>query len=87
MTFLRLLGDMNDEINNWLNENPFYLGLMFLVIGLAVGGWGVFELVKGISYDKRGRAVEGSTGKLLTIIRLVAGAGCILFGLYKIALG
>lgn len=83
MPSLILAQDANDAINQWLGEHPLVLGLMFAAIGLAVGGYGLWELVRGVSYDKRGRVMTGGTGKAMSIIRLIAGACCILFGLYK----
>ena len=77
----------NEEINQWLGEHPMVLGLLFLVIGLAVGGWGVYELMTGVSYDKRGNQMSGGMGKFASIVRIVAGAGCIGFALYKIVIG
>jgi hypothetical protein len=87
MQFFLLLADGKDDINRWLGENPMILGILFLVIGLAVGGWGVYELLSGTSYDKKGREVAGGTGKVLSIVRIVAGAVCLLFALYKIVIG
>lgn len=77
----------NEEINRWLGENPMILGLLFLVIGLVLAGWGLYELSKGVARSKYGRVVEGTQGKILAIIRIAGGAVCILFALYKIVLG
>ncbi len=77
----------NEELNRWLSENPLVLGGVFLLIGLAVGGWGLYELKKGVAYSKRGKVVEGTRGKALAIVRIVAGAGCILFAVIKMILG
>jgi len=87
MSLLTLLADAGDDVNRWLEENPLVLGGMFVAIGLAVGGWGIYELRKGVSYDKRGREVSGGMGKTLAVIRLVVGGGCILFGLYRMIFG
>ncbi len=77
----------NEEINNWLDENPMVLGLGALVLGGGILAYGLYELQSGVSRDKRGNVVEGGTGKALTIVRLVAGGGVILFGLYKMIAG
>jgi hypothetical protein len=87
MQLLILLADGNDEINNWLGQNPLVLGLMFLVLGLVIGGWGVYELMTGVAYSKRGKAMTGSTAQMLAIVRIVAGTICILFALYKMVAG
>ena len=73
----------NEALNKWLGEHPMVLGGIFLLIGLAVGGWGVSELMAGVSYDKKGRPMEGGAGKAVSLIRVVAGAGCLIFGAYK----
>lgn len=82
-----LFADQNDEINRWLGEHPMVLGLCAIVLGAAIGGWGLYELKTGVSYDKKGRKMEGGAGQAVTIIRLVFGAVIILFGLYKIVAG
>ena len=87
MRFLLLLADGNDEINHWLGQNPLILGLIFLVLGLVIGGWGLYELMTGVAYSKRGKVMTGSTARMLAIVRIVAGAICILFALYKMAAG
>jgi hypothetical protein len=87
MEHLLLLAADNEEINRWLGENPMILGLMFLVIGLAVGGWGLYEFRSGVAHGKYGHTVKGTQGKILAIVRIVVGAGCILFALYKMVAG
>lgn len=87
MEYLSLLAQRNEEINSWLGEHPVVLGLIFLVIGAVVGGWGLNELRTGVAYSKRGKELSGDTAKAMAIVRIVAGAGCILFALYKIFLG
>ena len=87
MHYLALFADQNDAANQWLAEHPMALGLIFLAIGLVIGGWGVFELMTGVSRGKRGNVVDGASGKMLSIVRIVAGAGCILFALYKMFVG
>jgi hypothetical protein len=77
----------NEEINKWLNEHPLVLGLIFLVLGCALGGWGIHEFRTGVAHGKWGTQFSGGTAKLLAIVRIVAGAGCLLFGLYRIAFG
>jgi hypothetical protein len=87
MQHLVLLAADNEDINRWLGENPMILGLMFLVIGLALGSWGLYELRSGVAHGKYGHTVKGTQGKILAIIRVVVGAGCILFALYKMVAG
>jgi hypothetical protein len=83
MKYFVLFAQRNEEINQWLDQNPLVLGLMFIAIGVVVGGWGIYELATGVSHSKRGKVVTGNQGKILSLIRIVAGVGCILFGLYK----
>jgi len=87
MTHLTLLAARNDEINKWLGENPLILGLIFLALGIVIGGWGVYELMTGVAYSKYGQAATGGTAKMLAIVRIIGGTGCILFGLFKMAFG
>lgn len=87
MKLIVLLAERNEEINNWLDQNPLVLGLVFLVLGAGIGGWGVYELMKGVAYGKYGNKMSGNTAKVLSIVRIVVGAGCLLFGLYKMVLG
>ena len=82
-----LLFARNEEANKWLAEHPAALGCMFLAIGLAVGGWGVREMLAGVAHGKYGHRVEGNQAKIIAIMRIVAGAVCVLFGLYKLLLG
>jgi len=60
---------------------------VFLVIGLVVGGRGLYECRSGVAHGKYGGKVEGTQGKVLAIVRMVIGAGCILFALYKMVAG
>jgi len=71
----------------WVGFAPMVLGLIFLLIGAALGGWGLYELSTGVAYSKRGKEITGGTAKALAIVRIVAGAGCILFALYKMVAG
>lgn len=77
----------NEAANNWLKEHPMALGGIAILLGLVIGGWGIAELMSGVARDKYGNAVEGGMGKTLAIIRIVAGAGCLIFGLYKMVAG
>ncbi len=77
----------NEAANQWLAQHPMVLGLVFLLLGLLVGGWGLFELLSGVAHTKRGKTLSGGQAKAMAIIRIVAGAGCILFALYKLIAG
>ena len=83
MRTLMLFADRNEEINQWLDQHPLVLGLCAIALGAVIGGWGLYELKSGTSYDKKGRKLEGGAGKAASIIRIVFGAAIILFGLYK----
>ncbi|WP_254507221.1 hypothetical protein [Anatilimnocola floriformis] len=84
---MTLLLARNEEINQWLNEHPLVLGLIFLALGALLGGWGIRELMTGVAHDKYGNAMTGGMGQMLAIVRIVGGVGCIGFALYKIAFG
>lgn len=76
----------NEAINNWLSQNPMVLGLGALALGAVLIGFSIAGLMTGETHDKRGRKMEGSTAKTMSIIRLVFGIVCVLFGLYKIVM-
>ena len=78
------LADRNDEINQWLEDNPLVLGGGAIVLGLVLIGSGVYELKSGVTRDKKGRVVEGQMGKSLSIVRIVIGAAVGAFGVYKL---
>jgi hypothetical protein len=84
---MNLLFASNEEANEWLKQHPAALGAIFLLLGLAVGGYGIFELSKGVAYNKFGKEVKGPQAKVASIVSIVAGAGLILFGLFKLMAG
>ena len=75
----------NEAANKFLAENPAILGGGALVFALVFFGLGVLALVTGKAPTKRGPDLEGGHAKLMAVIWLLAGSGCLLFGLYKIA--
>lgn len=77
----------NRAANQWLGEHPAVLGGIFLVLGVAILGWGIYEMRSGVAHTKYGKQVSGGTATALAVIRIVAGAGCLLFGLYKLIAG
>jgi hypothetical protein len=77
----------NKEANQWLDAHPLVLGLMFLAIGGVIAVWGAFELKSGVARSKWGRKYTGGTAKTLAWLRIVAGSGFALFGLYKMVAG
>jgi hypothetical protein len=83
---IALLAD-NDAINEWLGKNPLVLGLIFLVIGGGVAGWGAWELSQGVAFGKWGTKVEGPMAYGLAILRIVVGLLFCAFALYKIFVG
>lgn len=87
MNLFFLLADAKDDFNQYLENNPAILGLGSMALGLLIGGWGVVELISGVSRDKKGRVLEGTSGKAASLIRVVAGLGLIGFGLFKLVAG
>lgn len=77
----------NEAINQWLNEHPLVLGAGALLIGLVVAGFGIKELMTGVSKDKFGNVLKGGYGKSISIIRVLLGAGFAIFGLYRLIAG
>ncbi len=77
----------NDAANEWLNDNPIVLGLIFLAIGAALVISGVYELQRGVTRGKYGEEISGGLGKFTSIVRVVAGVGCCLFAVYKMVAG
>lgn len=72
------------EINQWLEENPLVLGGMFLVLGLVLLGFGVAALATGRSRSKYGRKLEGPMARVHGGVLAAAGAFCLVFALFKL---
>lgn len=83
----RMMLVAQDDFNAWLEQNPLVLGLIFLALGLVIGGWGLYELLTGTAYSKRGKAMTGTSAKVLAIVRVVGGVFCLGFGAYKLLAG
>ncbi len=81
---IMLLLAQQSDTDKWLEENPLVLGGLAILIGLSLAGYGVYELMTGVTKSKRGKIVEGGMGKMISIVRIIAGVGACLFGLYKI---
>ena len=77
----------NEEINKWLAEHPLVLGGLFLVLGLALLGFGIKDIVSGKARTKWGNQVEGGMAAFYGIIRIVAGAVVTGFAVYKLIEG
>lgn len=77
----------NEEINQWLGENPLVLGIGAVVIALPLLALGVFALVSGIAPAKRGKDLTGSNAKVMAFVWLGFGGLVLLFGLFKIITG
>lgn len=77
----------NEEINQWLAEHPLVLGAGAVVLGLVLLGLGASALLTGRAKSKRGADLTGTNAKLMGVIWAVAGAVCLLFGLFKIVSG
>lgn len=77
----------NEEINQWLSENPTVLGGGAIVIGGVLLAFGVKALLTGRSQGKWGHQMEGPTAYLHGVVLAGFGGLAILFGLYKIVMG
>lgn len=76
-----------DGINNWLNENPIMIGVIFVPLGLILVLSGVYSLSTGSTQDKYGNEITGGLASFTSIIRIVVGIGCVGFGIYKAVMG
>jgi len=77
----------HEEINKWLAEHPLVLGGLFLVLGLALLGFGINDLVTGKSRTKWGAEIQGGMATLSGVVRVIGGMGSIVFGAYKLIEG
>lgn len=77
----------NEEINQWLNENPAVLGGGAIVIGGLLFAFGLSALLTGRSRGKYGTQMEGPLAYMHGAIMAGFGVLAILFGLYKLAIG
>ena len=75
----------NDAANDWLARNPLILGLGAIVLGLALVGWGVAGLLSGRAKSKWGTEFDGNKATVISSVRLIAGVGFLIFGVYKAA--
>ena len=64
-------GGRNEGANQWLEEHPMVLGLIFLTIGVVLLASGIYSLTKGVTTDKRGNELSGGAAQAMSIIRLV----------------
>ena len=76
-----------DNANQFLDDNPLVLGLIFLLIGGLLAFFGVKELKSGVARDKYGNEITGGLGKGIALMRLVLGIGLCGFAIYKMLMG
>lgn len=76
-----------DGINNWLNSNPWLLGLIFVPLGGVLIWWGVSSLRAGVTTDKYGNEVSGPLAGFISVVRIIGGVIAVGFGLYKSLFG
>ena len=84
---MNLFADINDDINQWLSDNPIILGAGALIIGLILVGLGVAAFRSGKATLKNGEEVDGWQAKMMAYVWLIFGVLASLFGVYKIASG
>jgi hypothetical protein len=77
----------NEEINQWLAENPLVLGGAAVVLGLILVVLGVYSLITKRAPTKRGPDLEGGHAVAMAVVWLVFGGLCLLFGAFKIVTG
>jgi hypothetical protein len=82
-----LFADRNAAINQWLEDHPAVLGLGAVALGLVLLGLGIAALKTGRAPTKRGRDLEGNQARAMAFVWLTIGGLCVLFGLFKIAVG
>jgi hypothetical protein len=70
--------------NAWLAERPLALGGIFLVLGLLLLASGIQDIVTRKSRGRWGTMSQGAAAVLIGMVRAVAGAGCMLYGAYKL---
>jgi hypothetical protein len=77
----------NEEINQWLEQNPAVLGGGAILIGLLLVAFGVKALLTGRSQGKWGHQMEGPMAYVHGALLAGFGGLAILFGLYKLISG
>lgn len=83
---MSLFADVNDDINKFLGDNPLLLGLIAFVFALVFLGLGVVSLVTGRAPTDK-EDLTGTNAKVMAIVWLVAGGGCLMFAAFKIVAG
>lgn len=86
---IRLLAqaDGDDSLNAWLDQNPVVLGSIALLLAAGLIVTGIMNLKTGVTHNKFGVESRGDTAQLSGWVRIIAGIGCAVFGLYKILAG
>ena len=75
------------EFDRWLDAHPLALGGIAFLIGAALVTYGMRNVFTGTTRNKWGMEVEGAEADLYGVIRMAAGVGLILFGIYKLITG
>lgn len=74
----------SDAANQWLEQNPFVLFLLFAAIGTALLVWGVLGLKNGETSNKYGMKVEGGSAQVVSVLRIAGAVFCFGFAFYKL---
>ena len=74
----------NEEINQWLADNPAVLGGGAVLLGLVLLGFGVTALMSGKSTGKYGQKFEGPMAHLHGAVLTIFGVGVLIFGAIKL---
>jgi hypothetical protein len=77
----------NEEINQWLADNPLVLGGGAIVLSLPLLALAIFSFVTGRAPSKWGHEHRGSSAMVMGFVWLAAGGACMMFGMFKVVSG
>ena len=84
---VQIFARRNDALNQWLGQNPIVFAGLFMGIGGLLLYFGVRDLRRGVTRDKRGREVSGGMATLISVVRIIGGVVAAGFGLSRLVMG